>query len=217
MNPRAAQASADRDIDETGSWLSIGDLMSGLLMLFAVLLIATLTLINENQDQRIIIIQTLKETLENADFEVEVNPKTGDISILDSVLFKPNQSAVTQAGKEFLASFVPTYSKALLADPIVAEQISYIIIEGHSDSLGPIIYNMNLSIDRAKSVFNEVSEIDISERGELIARLLVAGRGEADSYQAYQRKQDRKVVFRIQFKNEKFWAQLKDILSMNKD
>ncbi|KZY67402.1 hypothetical protein A3737_33635, partial [Oleiphilus sp. HI0065] len=171
---------------------------------------------NENQDQRIIIIQTLKETLENADFEVEVNPKTGDISILDSVLFKPNQSAVTQAGKEFLASFVPTYSKALLADPIVAEQISYIIIEGHSDSLGPIIYNMNLSIDRAKSVFNEVSEIDISERGELIARLLVAGRGEADSYQAYQRKQDRKVVFRIQFKNEKFWAQLKDILSMNK-
>ena len=203
----------DREIDETGAWLSIGDLMSGLLMIFALLLVVTMLQLKEGQDQRIVIIRALSEVLKDKHLNVEVDRRTGDISILDSVLFGSGSAVLTPEGMAFLDSFMPVYADALLTRPEVADQISYIIIEGHTSSSGSTVYNMNLSVQRANAVFNRVQQQQIPHRAALMEKLMVAGRGEAEANQQHSLRADRKVVFRIQFSNETLWARFKQLLS----
>ena len=107
----------NRDIDETGAWLSIGDLMSGLLMLFALLLIVTLLQLTKEaekkQNSRIVIIRALEQQLKEKGITAEVDKKTGDISILDSVLFDKNSYELKPEGKAFLGGFIPLYAKVI--------------------------------------------------------------------------------------------------------
>ncbi len=208
----AALKSTDRDIDETGAWLSIGDLMSGLLMIFALLLVVTILQLKEGEDQRIVIIQTLTETLEANKLNVEVDKRTGDISILDSVLFDNDSAEMKPQGITFLKQFMPLYTMVLLSSKGMAEQISYIVVEGHTSSAGSSIYNMNLSIQRANEVFNTIQDLKYPNRSRLMTKLLVAGRGEAEANKFINDSLDRKVVFRIQFSNEQLWARFKTLV-----
>jgi outer membrane protein OmpA-like peptidoglycan-associated protein len=208
----SALKSKDREIDETGAWLSIGDLMSGLLMIFALLLVVTILQLKEGEDQRIVIIQALTETLEANKLNVEVDKRTGDISILDSVLFDNDSAEMKVQGITFLKQFMPLYTKVLLSSEGMAEQISYIVVEGHTSSAGSSIYNMNLSIQRANEVFTTIQDLQYPNRSRLMNKLLVAGRGEAEANKSINDSRDRKVVFRIQFSNEKLWARFKTLV-----
>lgn len=210
-----ATNSTDREIDETGAWLSIGDLMSGLLMIFALLLVVTILQLKEGEDQRIVIIQALTDTLEANKLNVEVDKRTGDISILDSVLFDNDSAEMKPQGINFLNQFMPLYTKVLLSSESMAEQISYIVVEGHTSSAGSSVYNMNLSIQRANEVFNTIQDLKYPNRNLLMNKLLVAGRGEAEANREINAISDRKVVFRIQFSNEQLWARFKTLVKGN--
>jgi len=207
------RAHPNREIDETGAWLSIGDLMSGLLMIFALLLVVTMLQLKEGEDQRIVIIQALAENLKRNDLNVKVDKRTGDISILDSVLFDSDSALLKDQGVVFLNSFMPIYTQALLSTDKVSDQISYVVIEGHTSSSGSDAHNMNLSVRRANAVFNKILEQQFLYRDVLMQKLLVAGRGEAESDPSVNLSADRKVVFRIQFSNEQLWARFKTLLS----
>jgi hypothetical protein len=69
----------NQEIDETGAWLSIGDLMSGLLMIFSLLLIVALLQLTEaaeeSKESRIIIIQSLQKTLAEEGINAKINPE----------------------------------------------------------------------------------------------------------------------------------------------
>src|SRR5690554_4471715 len=203
---------AERGIDETGAWLSIGDLMSGLLMIFALLLVVTILQLKEGEDQRIVIIQALSETFSANKLNVEVDKRTGDISILDSVLFDNDSSKMKTEGHVFLKKFMPLYTKVLLSSESMVDQISYIVVEGHTSSAGPNDYNMKLSVERANSVFETIMGIEFPNRNRLMDKLLVAGRGEAEANQLLNDSRDRKVVFRIQFSNEQLWVRFKALV-----
>lgn len=198
----------DTEIDETGTWLSIGDLMSGLVMLFALLLVVSLLLISEAADRakasRIVIIQALEETLKSAGINANIDQKSGDISILDSVLFDSGSYDLKPEGVRFLETFVPIYSRALFSDEKTAEQIQFVVIEGHTSAAGGWDYNMELSLKRANSVSQEISQMIFDGKGAFRKRLLVSGRGEANAEQKYNQASDRKVVFRFQFTGDQF-------------
>lgn len=198
----------ETDIDETGAWLSIGDLMSGLLMIFALLLILALLQLTEAAEKakssRIVIIQSLQKTLAEKGISAEVDPQTGDISILDSVLFDIDSAKIKSAGQQFLKSFVPVYSKAIFSSEKIADQIQYVVIEGHTSSSGSWDHNMQLSLDRADSVSNAISYLSFDGKDRFLASMLVAGRGESESDQKVDNPGDRKVTFRFQFKSDRF-------------
>ncbi len=182
--------------------------MSGLLMIFALLLIVTLLQLTEAAEQakrsRIIIIQTLEQTLKSAGINTELNPETGDISILDSVLFDSNEADLKPAGKQFLLDFVPIYSRTLFSTPEIADQIVNVVIEGHTSSEGDRNYNMWLSLRRSNSVYVAIDEIDFPKKAVFQNKIITAGRGEADANQTEDLAKDRKVVFRFQFKGDEF-------------
>lgn len=198
----------DTEIDETGTWLSIGDLMSGLVMLFALLLVVSLLLINEAadraKDSRVVIIQSLEETLKAAGINANIDPVSGDISILDSVLFDSGSYELKPEGIRFLGTFVPIYSRALFSDEAIASQIQFVVIEGHTSAAGGWDYNMELSLKRANSVSRQINLMNFTGKNAFRSRLLVSGRGEAAADQLQNQASDRKVMFRFQFTGDQF-------------
>lgn len=194
------------EIDDSNEWLSVSDLMAGLLMVFALLVVTTLFQLKqaqeENKNKRVVIIQALQKQFNDRGINAQVNPETGDITLLDSVLFDVNQSDLTAMGKDFLERFVPVYGETLFKDESISDEITRIIIEGHTSSDGSIEHNMSLSLRRANSVFNFIARLDFENRAALVDKVQVSGRGFLDAHSTDSRPEDRKVIFRMQFKSD---------------
>lgn len=191
-------------VESDSHWMSIGDLMSGLMMIFALLVAAAMLMLSEKLEQsqknRIFVIQAISQQLNADGIQAEINPETGDITILDSILFAHDSSELKAAGKDFLAKFIPVYSSGIYKNPLAAEEVVRVIVEGHSNSVGEYGYNMTLSLQRANAVMSEILKLDFNHKRGLMEKLTVTGRGETEADRKDNPDKDRKVMFRLQFK-----------------
>uniref|UniRef100_UPI004048AEDC OmpA family protein n=1 Tax=Rheinheimera sp. TaxID=1869214 RepID=UPI004048AEDC len=208
------QQQAGIDDHESNEWLSVSDLMAGLLMVFALLVVATLFQLKqtqeENKNKRIVIIQALQQQFNEKGINAQVNPETGDITLLDSILFDVNKSELTGDGVAFLQRFIPVYGQTLFQNTEISDEITRIIIEGHTSSDGTNEYNMALSLRRANSVFDFISRHEFTQRDALVQKIQVAGRGFLDADPVESLSADRKVIFRMQFKSDEAFTQFLD-------
>ncbi|ROR70216.1 OmpA family protein [Vibrio crassostreae] len=206
------------DAEESGVWLSIGDLMSVLLMIFALLLISALVQISEvhenSQTTRVVIIKGINDALEGAGIEVQANSETGDISILDSILFDRNEYRLKPSGKAFLDQFVPIYSDVIFQSKQTADEVSRIVIEGHSSSEGSFDRNMELSVLRANSVAKYINSMDFAHKLPFFDKAMISGRGPIEANQEATDPADRKVKFRFQFKDDEFLGYFSEVKSV---
>lgn len=95
------------------------------------------------------IIGELQTTFNNS--SMKVDSQTGSITFSSDVLFRYNSAKLTTESKETLREIIPVYLDVLLQDayrPYIAE----IIIEGHTDTDGTYLSNMELSYNRANAV-----------------------------------------------------------------
>ena len=213
---RGAAAPQDED---GGVYLAISDLMSGLLLIFVLLVMVLVyrmaEMIEQVQQQRIVIIQSLQEALDSEGIDAKVDETTGDISILDDILFSEGSALLTSEGQAFLERFIPVYAQVLYSDPAYEHEIVRVVVEGHTSSKGSFGRNMTLSLQRAASVLDYVeSDIDYARKAQFQTKLLGAGRGEIEADQDVDQDGDRRVVFRMQFRgdhfNDLFSADLED-------
>jgi len=206
------------DAEESGVWLSIGDLMSVLLMIFALLLISALVQISEvhenSQTTRVVIIKGINDALEGAGIEVQANSETGDISILDSILFDRNEYRLKPSGKAFLDQFVPIYSDVIFQSQQTSDEVSRIVIEGHSSSEGSFDRNMELSVLRANSVAKYINSMDFAHKLPFFDKAMISGRGPIEANQEATDPADRKVKFRFQFKDDEFLGYFSEVKSV---
>ncbi|CCN34623.1 putative chemotaxis protein MotB [Vibrio nigripulchritudo SO65] len=206
------------DAEESGVWLSIGDLMSVLLMIFALLLISALVQISEvhenSQTTRVVIIKGINDALEGAGIEVQANSETGDISILDSILFDRNQYRLKPSGKTFLDQFIPIYSDVIFQSKQTSDEVSRIVIEGHSSSEGSFDRNMELSVLRANSVAKYINSMDFEHKLPFFDKAMISGRGPIEANQEATDPADRKVKFRFQFKDDEFLGYFSEVKSI---
>lgn len=101
------------------------------------------------------IIQELLQAFQDSDLNLEVDKQTGAIRFSGGVFFDRKSSAVSESGRQYLEQFIPKYNAILLSDRF-RDQISQIIVEGHTDTDGGYLYNLQLSQDRALSVVQQV-------------------------------------------------------------
>ena len=97
------------------------------------------------------LIEALKEEFDGTDLSVSVDSKTGSIALDSSILFDSGQYELKDTGQELLRKFLPKYIN-VLTDNQFKEYVSEIIIEGHTDTRGDYLYNLELSQKRALSV-----------------------------------------------------------------
>ncbi|MBV6622988.1 MAG: OmpA family protein [Rivularia sp. (in: Bacteria)] len=191
--------------DDASTYLSIGDLMSGLVMFFSLLFITTLLQIAEKDAPKRVVIGEIVGQMKKNNINVKVNPETGDVSIQESILFSQGSSELKPRGKTFLSKFIPVYSGVIFSQPEFATEVSRVVVEGHTSSEGSEEVNLQLSLKRSASVSKYIfSQMKFSTRNSLKRKFLAAGRGEIEADKTRNNPGDRKVVFRLQFRSDEF-------------
>ena len=160
-------------------WLSISDMMSGLMMIF---LFIGVSLMMEVQKKEIIV-QDIK-----ADLDKDLNQKFankfkewGISEVKDNIFrfnapdvnFEINQDVVTDKFKAILSEFFPQYIEVLTSKKY-KNYIKEIRIEGHTDSGYSLafnknegyIYNIDLSQRRSKNVLLFLTELETFQTNE---------------------------------------------------
>lgn len=190
--------------DNSSVLLAIGDMMSGLLMIFALLFITVSLQLSERSEPRRNVIGEVIKELKEKKVNVEVNPDTGDISLKENILFPENSAQLSAAGKSTLQSFIPVYSDVILSNPKYREEITRVVIEGHTSSSGTYNGNLQLSLLRSFAVAEYIfsPEMKFKTKSQLDEKILVSGRGEIEAREDIDDPNDRKVIFRLQFKGD---------------
>ncbi|EAI1055422.1 hypothetical protein GFU71_02515 [Campylobacter coli] len=95
-----------------------------------------------------------KELQAKLDSNITIDQKTGSISLPSEVLFDKDSYTLKDEAKASLRKILSEYFNAIINDPNILSNIENIIIEGHTDSDGSYIYNLDLSQKRAYEVMN---------------------------------------------------------------
>ncbi|MCX2682346.1 OmpA family protein [Campylobacter sp. MIT 21-1685] len=103
------------------------------------------TLIRENLSQR------LQSKLDD---NISINSETGAISLPTEVLFDKDSYVLKDETKSHLKKILNEYFSAIMNDQQILDNIENIIIEGHTDSDGSYMYNLDLSQKRAYEVMS---------------------------------------------------------------
>ncbi|MBM4291401.1 MAG: hypothetical protein FJ138_08170 [Deltaproteobacteria bacterium] len=215
--PEAQESSGDH-------YLSISDLMSGLVLVLCLMVVVFSVQYKENvellrkKEERLKevekelqalravrrdIILGLQETFRAENIDAEIDPQTGDVSIKESLLFASGKYALNADGVSLLNRLVPTYSRVIFSRADFKSAISHISIEGHASRDGESVPNMSLSVSRAAEVYRFINDkLGYGLDHPLVQTLLIAGRGELEANQSFDRSEDRRVVFRFRFKSD---------------
>lgn len=208
--------------DGANFWQSYSDLMAAMLLMF--ILIMSLTLLQsmqlyESQQEELEqlkaakenIIGDLSETFENSEFKVEVDPNTGTITFDSEILFDFAKAELKPEGRSFLEEFLPVYFDVILSKDNI-DYVSEIIIEGHADTDGEYIENLELSQDRAYSVASFCLEENsgiVTDSQLKILREIVTANGRSFSDPIYNSNgtvnmaKSRRVEIKFRPKNDK--------------
>ena len=82
---------------------------------------------------------------------INVDEKTGSIALIQA-FFDSGQAVLKQSGESLLKKFIPKYI-GVLTNKQFKEYVSEIIIEGHTDSEGDYLYNLELLQESIVGVF----------------------------------------------------------------
>jgi len=153
-----------------------------------------------------------------------VDAQSGAITFDSTLLFGYNDDKLQDSGKTFLAEFLPKYFSVLLGkdfSPYVAE----IIIEGHTDTDGGYMYNLQLSQNRAFAVVSYCLDennhfLSDSQLEEL--RVLLTANGRSWSAPIYaadgtvDMQASRRVEIKFRLKDEEMINQIAEMLEETK-
>lgn len=193
------------------AWLSIGDLMSVLFLIFVLLFVNMALKAGETP----VVVGELIKELRSNEIEVKVNERTGAISFRESILFDEGEAELKSEGKRFLNRFLPIYNSVLFSKEEFRKEITRVVVEGHASSAGSYGFNMDLSTRRAASVGQYIlTGVDsLPNSDELKSRLLVAGRGETEAKRDIDDPDDRRVILRLTFRGDNLKAFFEDLIN----
>ncbi|MCR5410152.1 MAG: OmpA family protein [Lachnospiraceae bacterium] len=167
------------------------------------------------------LVEDLSNEFNNSDLKVSVDETTGAITFDASILFDYNKSVLKPSGKEFLADFLPRYADVLLSQKY-KDNISEILIEGHTDTEGNYMSNLELSQKRALAV----AEYCLSDNSKILSdkqleemRSLISATGRSYSNPIYDGNgkidmaASRRVEFLFRLTDEEMVREMIEILS----
>lgn len=195
---------------------SLTDLMTSLMVIFVLLLVATLNNASaEGENTRNLILDKLKIELQDfARRGVHVEKDPADplgllVLVPEGLLnFQVDRTEIPNGGIAFLSEFSPRLAKTACSEQY-RKEISSIVVEGHTDSSGTDEHNLQLSQQRSLVVVQRTLEIlgrsEPEDRGCFLDFLSANGRGSKepilDTNGNEDRDRSRRVVFKIRVRS----------------
>ena len=214
MLARLVLKRSGRQEGESPFWISYSDLMSALMILFLVVMAVTLIAVTKNvtaeEEQRIQREKDIHELMSTVieisrEFpDVKVSESTFRIDLGEAVRFESGRYDISPAGARFLRGYVPALLRAQATD-IGQRWIRRIVVEGFTDQDDSYLYNLELSLNRSRSVVCALfakrggDEVPISEAQKVQIRdlFMVAG-SSFNSIQA-TKEQSRRAELKVEF------------------
>lgn len=224
--------------EEISYWLSFSDLMSSLLIIFLLISVYMLLDYKTAADQAVAVANELKDARSQLEKFTSINDDiikkikeefgdsiyiddTGTLTLQSDLLFDSGKSELKPAGKDFIRKNMPRYFKVLLGDPEIKSNIAKIFIEGYTDDLGDYHYGLELSHDRALSVYTFIYNDPefIGYKKEIKKFITLTGRSETgylerkpnESMEEW-RKRNRRVEIKFELKYQEIFEYIKDSL-----
>ncbi|CAA6821131.1 MAG: FIG00638667: hypothetical protein [uncultured Sulfurovum sp.] len=161
------------------------------------------------------VIAELKSSLGN---KINIDKENGSLKLASNILFDKGSSQLKEGSKAELEANFIEYISALIGNKNIARHIDEIIIEGHSDSDGSYLYNLNLSQQRAFAVMNHLLTIDYIKRNNIESKLVASGRSYLDAIKVNgieDKDASRRIEVKFRLKNEDAMYEIQRILDAN--
>lgn len=159
-----------------------------------------------------------KELQAKLDSNITIDQKTGSISLPSEVLFDKDSYTLKNEAKASLRKILSEYFNAIINDPKILSNIENIIIEGHTDSDGSYIYNLDLSQKRAYEVMNFIYTFYKDIRLQKL--LMASGRSFSDPVLVNgveDKDKSRRIEIKFSIKNDNALKDVEKFLSFTKN
>ena len=145
---------------------------------------------------KIKVIAELKHSLGK---NVQIDPQSGSLRLSSNILFDKGSAVLKQNSKKELKKVFINYIGALISNKNIKDYLDRIVIEGHTDSDGKYLYNLNLSQKRAYAVMNYLLTLDFTRENNIKPLLVASGRSYLDTVYK-EGKEDKHASRRIEIK-----------------
>lgn len=167
---------------------------------------------------RTAIIKELSQTLQANNIKSNIDPKTGDIVLSSSLLFDSAKDKLLPTGEAELAKLIPAYLDVVL-NPKYSNFVAEIIIEGHTDSKGSYMFNLELSQNRALNVAKFCLELEgLSKERKLVLQSILTAKGRSFSDRVFDKdgnedyQASRRVEIKFRLKDTEMIQKMSEIL-----
>lgn len=194
----------NREFEKSSFWPTFTDMISTVLMVVMLMLFSVESITGSvEKDLAKEVDTSVKETLKESGLPVTVDETTGLVTFGEKTMFDVDSSELKPEAKEMLKIFIPKYVEAIYKD--YGENISKIVVKGHTDDVGSYLYNLDLSQKRAFSVAQFIvgDEIGYYKYKERVLKDIEAiGRSEAELIKNKDGSIDRDSSRRVEIKYE---------------
>ena len=141
------------------------------------------------------VVQALKAELGDS---IKIDPRTGALRFSSNILFAQGKATLKPEAKQELSRILGRYIDTLLSDPNIRRYIDLITIEGHTNSDGTYLYNLQLSQKRALAVMEFLYRQYPKNRALFRRYLSASGRSFAEPVLGADGKEDKEASRRIE-------------------
>jgi len=143
------------------------------------------------------VITLLKQSLGN---DMQIDPNNGSIRLSSNVLFEEGKHELKIDAKKAIEKTVYNYFNTIIENEEINKHIDKIVIEGHTNTKGSFLYNLNLSQQRAYSVMDFLFSLGFDEKDRLRHLVVASGRSFLDPIYDENNVEDRDASRRIEIK-----------------
>ena len=215
MFQRASQATKAKDEGEKPFWISYADLMTAMMVLFLVVMVASLSAVTQKiqemeqgekargaEIERMCESLKLKALAKNQ--TIQIDCKDNRISFGEAGRFASNRYNLNAQGQKALQDVVPLILD-VANSPEGQKWLKQVVIEGFTDTRGSYLYNLHLSLQRSQWVMcslldsrSPVQQGLTEERQQQIRSMFLAG-GVSFNNAKDSDEASRRVELRMQF------------------
>ncbi|UPT78389.1 OmpA family protein [Sulfurovum sp. XGS-02] len=158
------------------------------------------------------VVAALKEALGD---KIDIDKRTGSLRLASNILFESGDATLKPEAKVELKKAFEEYIGTLVTNPSIKSHLDKIIIEGHTDSVGSYIYNLNLSQKRALAVMEYLLTLNFTKKHNIQPLMIASGRAYQDAIivdGVEDKEASRRIEIKFRLKNEDAMQEIEKVL-----